>query len=466
MLRKIFTMMLLLSGSILIAQTQLPSLFSDHMVLQQNTTVNLWGTDNPKEKITVTTTWGAEASAKTGKNGKWRLQLETTAAGGPYSITVSGSEEVMLKDVLLGEVWFASGQSNMEMPVKGYRNQPITGSNEEILRSDNDQLRMFSAKRQVSMEPLNDIEGQWNAASPATTGDFSATAYFFGKRLQEMLGVPVGLVHSSWGGSTAEAWMDAAALEPFPERTIPETMPERYEHHAPSLLFNGMLNPFIGYTMRGTIWYQGESNRKRATEYQELFPAMIERWRELWDQGSFPFYFAQIAPYGYEHVDSAGSAFLREAQLVALNNTENTGMAVTMDIGDCDCIHPADKKTVGNRLAYWALANDYGMEGVAFRGPEYREMELLDNGRVKLHFDHTGEGLSFYENEPAGFEVAGNDQVFYPAKAVINRDKTLTVWCDKVPEPAAVRYAFKNCIDGVLYNVAGLPASSFRTDNW
>jgi sialate O-acetylesterase len=326
---------------------------------------------------------------------------------------------------------------------------------------------MFTVERNATLEPLSDVTGAWQVASPATVPDFSATAYFFGKKIQDLLGVPVGIIHSSWGGSKAEAWMDANTLASFPTLEIPTEINEsRRPNHTPTLLYNAMLHPFIGYTLKGMIWYQGESNREEPEQYKTLFPGLISSWREQWQQGSFPFYFVQIAPYGYEGNDIAGSAFLREAQLYAMLHTENTGMAVTMDIGDCGCIHPADKQKAGERLAYWALAKDYGIEGVAYSGPVYREMEILEEGKVKIIFDEVGMGLSFYGNPATGFEIAGMDRNFVPAKAMINRDMTLTVWSEAVPEPVAVRYAFKNCIHGTLYNVSGLPASSFRTDDW
>jgi sialate O-acetylesterase len=466
MLRNIILLAAIMLATEAMAQTWLPSFFSNHMVLQQNEEVSIWGKDDPRTKITVTGSWGAEASVKADKNGKWEVKLQTISAGGPYTLTVQGSEKVLLEDILLGEVWFCSGQSNMEMPVKGFNNQPINGSNDFILNAKNDQLRLFTATRNYSMEPLDDVEGAWSTATPATVKEFSATAYFFGKQLQEIIDVPIGLIHSSWGGSKAEAWMDPGALSAFPEINLPEQLPENRFNHTPTLLYNAMLHPFIGYTMKGAIWYQGESNREQAKQYETLFPAMIHSWRKLWKQDDFPFYFVQIAPYRYDGPEAVSSAFLREAQLNAMLNTQNTGMAVTMDIGECDCIHPAEKNLVGKRLAYWALANDYGIEGVAFRGPEYKKMELTGNGEVKLFFDQLGVGLSFFGNEPAGFEIAGDDKVFHPANAKINGDRTLSVWSDDIPAPVAVRYAFKNCSHGTLYNTEGLPASSFRTDSW
>jgi sialate O-acetylesterase len=466
MLRNIILLAVLLISSEALAQTWLPSFFNNQMVLQQNEEVSIWGKDAPRAKVTVTGNWGAEASVKADKNGKWALKLKTAPAGGPYTVTVEGSEKIVLDDVLLGEVWFCSGQSNMEMPVKGFNNEPINGSNDFILNAKNDRIRLFTATRNYSMEPLDDVEGAWSSATPATVKEFSATAYFFGKQLQDIIDVPVGLIHSSWGGSRAEAWMDPGALSAFPDISLPEQLPENRFHQTPTLLYNAMVHPFIGYTMQGAIWYQGESNRLEAKQYQDLFPAMIGLWREKWQQGTFPFYFVQIAPFRYDGDNETSSAFLREAQLISMLKTENSGMAVTMDIGECDCIHPAEKNLVGKRLAYWALANDYGIEGVAFRGPEYQKMELTGNGEVKLFFDHMGAGLSFFGKEPAGFEVAGEDRVFHPGHVRINRDRTLSVWSDDVPAPLGVRYAFKNCSHGTLYNTDGLPASSFRTDDW
>jgi sialate O-acetylesterase len=466
MFRNLILLAALLISSEALAQTWLPAFFSNQMVLQQNEEVSIWGKDDPRTSVTVTGSWGAEASVKADKNGKWALKLQTAPAGGPYTVTVEGSEKIVLEDILLGEVWFCSGQSNMEMPLKGFNNQPISGSNDFILNAKNDQLRLFTAKRNYSMEPLDDVEGSWSSATPATVREFSATAYFFGKQLQEITGVPVGLMHSSWGGSKAEAWMDPEALSAFPEIAPPEELPENRFNHTPTLLYNAMLHPFIGYTMKGAIWYQGESNRNDAKQYETLFPALINSWRAQWQQGAFPFYFVQIAPYRYDGENESSSAFLREAQLNSMLNTENTGMVVTMDIGDCDCIHPAEKNLVGKRLAYWALANDYGIEGINFQGPVFEKMEVTVDGEATLFFDHLDLGLTFYDNEPAGFEIAGEDKIFHPAHAKINRDKTLTVWSDFVTAPVAVRYAFKNCSEGTLFNTAGLPASSFRTDDW
>ncbi len=462
------TAVLFITAMTLSAQTWLPSFFSDNMVLQQNATVSIWGKDDPGKNIKISASWGEEAGAISGSDGRWKTKIATPVAGGPHTVTISGSEEIVLNDVLAGEVWLCSGQSNMEMPVKGYGNQPITGSNEAILHSKNTQLRVFQIDKQPSAVPMDDVEGKWQAASPATTPDFSATAYFFGELVEEMLGVPVGLIVTSWGGSKAEAWMNEEALKPFAEISIPMEVPERGPHQTATILYNGMIHPFIDYHIKGAIWYQGESNRNQAARYATLFPAMIESWRAVWNLGNFPFYFVQISPYGYGSSEETkyATALLREAQLISMQQVENSGMVVTADIGDCDCIHPADKTTVGRRLAYWALAETYGFEGIAYQSPVYSSMKKTEDGKVNLSFDHAPNGLTSFGKPLSGFEIAGEDRFFYPAEAVINRDRTVTVWSKYVPHPAAVHYAFGDCVAGSLFNIAGLPASPFRTDDW
>lgn len=448
-------------------QTSLPSFFSDGMVLQQNENAAIWGTDNANVTVSLSASWGEEISTRSDNSGKWKTTINTPSAGGPYTLNITGSEDVKLDNILIGEVWICSGQSNMEMPVKGYNSQPIIGSNEAILNSRNNQIRLFDTKRNTSLTPLDNITGEWQEAKPSTVGNFSATAYYFGKKLSDILDVPIGLIHTSWGGSKAEAWMDAQSLSVFEEITLPDEIPERQKQHTPTLLYNAMLHPFVGYQIKGVIWYQGESNRLKPKQYTSLFPAMIELWRNKWQQGNFPFYFAQIAPFDYsQRPDDGNSAFLREAQLYAMQTVENTGMAVTMDIGECNNIHPGDKEKVGNRLAYWALAKDYGFDGIAYSGPVYREMEVTDGKEIELLFDHAPNGFSSFGQKLSGFEIAGEDKVFHPAEAKINRDKTITVWSEHVVEPVAVRYAFENCVNGTLFNTEGLPASSFRTDDW
>jgi sialate O-acetylesterase len=447
------------------AQTKLPFLFSDNMVLQQQELVSVWGSDKPGTKILVTGSWGKSAITTTDENGKWKLKLQTPAAGGPFVVSVKGSARLTLQNVLIGEVWFCSGQSNMEMPVKGYMNQPVVGSNEAILNSANDKIRFLNAPKSSSLTPLYDLKSEWNAASSATTGNISATAYFFAKKLQSILGVPVGIIHSSWGGSKVESWMNAESLTGFKNNKVPDTVPATNPQTIPTLMYNSLLHPYIGYTMKGVIWYQGESNRSNADEYLGLFTSMIKLWRSKWQQGDFPFYFVQIAPHETRNLNAA---FLREAQLKTMQTVTNTGMAVTMDIGEPNLIHPAQKEPVGNRLAYWALAKDYHIPGIAFSGPVFKKMEKAEEGKIILAFDYAEMGLTSFGKQLTDFEIAGEDKVFHPAQTKIVNDKrgSLLVWNDDLKKPVAVRYAFKSWAAGSLFNAQGLPASSFRTDDW
>jgi sialate O-acetylesterase len=461
----IFFLSCLFLIQVLFAQTQLPTFFSDSMVLQQNTDAAFWGTDKPKSKIIITGSWGKTAQTVADSTGKWKLKLTTPMAGGPFEVVIKGTKIKTLKNVLIGEVWLCSGQSNMEMPVKGYNNQPIIGSNEAILQSANNKIRVYHTPRAVSITPLNDVKSNWKIADPYTTGNFSATAYFFARKINAVLGIPVGIIQTSWGASSVESWMDKETLSAFPNKIIPASKPDSMPQQIPTIMFNGMLHPYIGFTIKGMIWYQGESNRNNANEYQALFTAMINSWRKQWNQGDFSFYFVQIAPFEPGKINAA---YLREAQLKTMLSVNNTGMVVTLDIGEKNIIHPAQKETVGSRLAYWALAKDYSLKGFAYSGPVYKSMQQLPNGRISLKFDYAGLGLNSFGKPLNNFEVAGADSIFYPAQAVIVNDKTglVNVWSDSVPKAFHVRYAFKNWAEASLFNIEGLPASSFRTDNW
>ena len=458
-------LLFIFSASVLFSQTRLPALFGDNMVLQQQELVSIWGTDDPQIKISVLGSWGKKAMATADDNGHWKLKLQTPVAGGPYSVIIKGSKEVLLKNVLIGEVWLCAGQSNMEMPVKGNVNQPIIGSNETILNSLNDKIRFLNTPRSVSLTPLYDVKGEWKASSPSTTGNFSAAAYYFAKKLQAVLGVPVGIIQTAWGASTIESWMDKQTLSAFMNKIMPEKLPDSLPNRTPTIMYNSILHPYIGYSIKGVLWYQGESNRENADEYVSLFTSMIGSWRTQWKQGDFPFYFVQIAPFEPGKINAA---FLREAQLRTMQSVKNTGMAVTMDIGDRTVIHPPQKEQVGTRLAYWALAKDYHFQGIAFSGPVFRDMQKTVNGKMILNFDYAEQGLTSFGKPLTDFEIAGEDKIFYPAEAMIHKDKSgsLIVWNDIVKNPVSVRYAFKNWAEGCLFNTQGLPASSFRTDNW
>lgn len=467
MTKKILTTVLIfLSVAQSFSQTKMPSFFSDSMVLQQQTEAVIWGTDNAKTKIVVTASWGKTSNVITDESGKWKLKLATPIAGGPYTVTIKGSKTIILKNVLIGEVWLCSGQSNMQMPVRGNGGQPVIGSNEAILNSYNPNIRVFGTPRTFSKTPLNNINANWKFASPATTGNFSAAAYFFARKVNSILGIPVGIIETSWGASKIESWMDSATLASFKQVKIPENITIKEANTTHTMMYNSMMHAYVGYTIKGMLWYQGESNKDNYQEYQSLFKLMVDSYRKQWDQGIFPFYFVQIAPHNEAVVNSC--PLLREAQFKSLQTIEKTGMAVTMDIGEQFMIHPAQKELVGNRLAYWALAKDYNIQGIGFSGPIYKSFEKTNNDRIIVAFDYANMGLNTFGKPLTDFEIAGEDKVFYPAQVIFTKDKNncVTVWSDSVKNPVSVRYAFKNWVQGCLYNTQGLPASSFRTDDW
>jgi sialate O-acetylesterase len=435
------------------------------MVLQQKTDAAIWGTASKNSTVRVTTGWNKKTySVKSGADGKWKLKVSTPLAGGPFEITISDGTTLRLKNVLIGEVWVCSGQSNMEMPMKGYMNQPITGSNEAIATSSDQDIRLFTVKKASTLQPMGDFTGNWKECGTESVSEFSATAYFFGLMLNKALKVPIGLINTSWGGTRIEPWISEEGFKKFDFVTLPDKNQQgTLSPQTPTVLYNAMINPMAGYGIRGAIWYQGESNRNEADKYVRLLPGLIENWRSVWGLGDFPFYYVQIAPFDYGPT-GLSSAYLREAQLKAANAIPNTGMASIMDIGEKDCIHPANKKAGSDRLAFLALANTYGKAGFASSGPVLKEMTVAGS-LVKLTFNNAINGLTSFGQELSCFEVAGASKRFYPAKAFIIGNG-ITLFCPSVAEPVAVRYAFKDFIVGDLFNTEGLPASSFRTDSW
>jgi len=446
------------------AEVKLPAIFGDHMVLQQQTDAAIWGTAKANKTVKVTTSWNKKSySTKTDSDGNWKLKVETPAAGGPYSITISDGTVLKLNNVLIGEVWVCSGQSNMQMTMNGYRNQPVLGSNEAIATSTNKLIRLITIKREKSLEEQQDFKGEWLECNPGNVGDFSAAAYFFGRMIQEALGVPVGLICSSWGGTRIEPWMSENGFEEFDWVNLPDkNMEGDFNQQTPTVLFNAMISPMVGFAIKGGLWYQGESNRSEPQHYEKLMPGLIENWRAEWGIGDFPFYYCQIAPFNYG--GGLNSAFLREAQFNASTAIPNIGMACLMDVGEESCIHPADKEAAGERLAFLALAKTYGMSGFEFSGPTLKEM-TVEGSVVKLTFDHAKYGLSAFGKELKNFKVAGENQRFYQAKAFLTR-QGITLFSPSVNKPVAVRYAFDDWVVGELFNNEGLPASSFRTDDW
>lgn len=455
------------------AEVKLPAIVSSHMVLQRNATIALWGWADANEKIIIETSWLNELlEVEADEEGNWSVDVKTTTDTGSQTIKItSKTSDITLDDVVFGEVWLCSGQSNMYQPLIGYKGQPTFGGNTAIARSENSKLRLFSVEKVASKEPLKDIEkfSGWQQANANNVANFSAVAYFFGQQLQEILNVPVGLIHTSWGGSKVQAWMSEEVLNEYQKVDLTGVDLSKKTNQIPTVLFNAMINPLIPYTIRGALWYQGESNRNEPNKYTELFPAMVNDWRTRWEIGDFPFYYVQIAPFSYrkdidEFNNSRNTAFLREAQLQCLDLIPNSGIAITMDIGDKYCIHPPIKKEVADRLLLNALNQTYGYKGVDFAAPIFHSQKEKDGG-ILLKFRNVETGLYSYD-KLGGFEIAGEDKVFYPAKAKIVNRKDVFVISKDVSNPVAVRYAWCNWIKGTLYDTNLLPASSFRTDKW
>lgn len=450
-------------------QTTLPTIFNDHMVLQQEDTVAIWGTDVPNVSLSLSTSWGEKLTTNSNNEGKWRFALATPKTDCQSQwLKIKGTTEVEFDDVLLGEVWLCSGQSNMEYPLEGWNNQPIRDYNKLMLDTDYKDIRLYKIEKSFNQEPQIDVkDALWKVAEMNTVHDFSAVAFLYAKKLHNALKVPVGVIQSAWGGSMVEAWMSKSSLQKnFPEyRWSDIDFKSERTNHCPYTIYNAMIHPIIGYGIKGFLWYQGESNRHWPTEYKELFPAMIQQWRDEWGQGDLPFYYVQIAPYIYD--TKVNSAYLREAQMQTLDKLPNLGMACVMDLGEEYCIHPSHKDEVAERLSYWALNHDYGMNYIACCGPVYDSMKETTKGQIIVSLKGNYKGLCTFGGTLKGFEIAGVDKKFYPAKtAIIYGKSQVMVSSSEVPHPVAVRYCFKNWTVGTLFNGAGLPASSFRTDQW
>jgi len=619
------------------------------MVLQQQSEVPIWGWAKEGQKITVLTSWDQQtATTVTGTGGKWMVKVKTPSAGGPYTVQISGKKKIVLEDILIGEVWVCSGQSNMEMPLKGWPGGPIKNSASEIQSANFPDMRFFTVPRATSVEPLDDCIGSWSACTPETARDFSATAYFFGRELLRKLNVPIGLIFTSWGGTVAEAWMSKDYVEQIPfftttpgtfdpvafkahqkevfnreqtkwatsvgfinaqqaplwaieadsdpvwtAVTVPSnwdqtflgdhtgladyrmifTVPDSWiekdlilelgpidemdmtwvngtlvgthldvydwatkriykipagmlkkgenllavrvantsgiggingdpgmlkirpeksktkwlplagtwkarkgasftalspspecvdcnEPNVPTALYNGMIAPVIPFGIKGAIWYQGESNRYDGELYKKIFPGMIANWRHDWNRGDFPFYFVQIAPYTYR--DSNSTGLLREAQDHTMRTVPNTGMAVTMDIGELKNIHPANKQDVGKRLALWALNKDYGFKDVTYTAPVFKTFTVEGN-QIRISFDLFNQQLKSDGGELTCFRIAGEDYQFVPARAVIDNG-TILVSADGIAHPVAVRFAWESTDQPNLFGTSGLPVGPFRTD--
>ncbi|HON93422.1 MAG TPA: sialate O-acetylesterase [Sedimentisphaerales bacterium] len=494
-----------MSATHCLANIRLPAIIGDNMVLQTGDRIRLWGWADPNEEIKISVSWrDAKWPIQADETGKWQFAMAAPVVGGPYTITFEGKNTVTVKNVLAGQVWVCSGQSNMEWPVRNSANSEL-----EIANAKYPSIRLFTVEKAVADQPQEDCKGKWVECNPETVPGFSAVAYFFGRELHQALDQPIGLINTSWGGTPAEAWTSLPMLEENPNfepiltrykdavAAYPQTMAKYKENlgkwneaaakakaegkpapgnrpgapfgpghpHSPAGLYNGMIAPLMPYTISGAIWYQGESNAGRAYQYRELFPTMIKSWWNNWGQGDFPFLFVQLANFMAVKDTPGESAWaeLREAQMMTLD-IPNTGMAVIIDIGEAKDIHPKNKQDVGKRLALWALANTYDKD-VVYSGPLYKSMEK-NGDKILLHFDHCDGGLVAKGGEPLkGFAIAGEDRKFVWANATIEGN-TVVVTSSEVANPLAVRYAWADNPVCNLYNKAGLPASPFRTDTW
>ncbi|MBO4340394.1 MAG: endonuclease/exonuclease/phosphatase family protein [Bacteroidales bacterium] len=454
------------------AKVKLPSIFSDNMVFQQNTKAAVWGWTDPGRKVTIKASWSsAKVMATADSDGKWIARIQTPPSGGPYDVTISDGEKTVLKNVLVGEVWFCSGQSNMEMPMRGFRNQPVEGAAEIIMSAKPEtQIRMCTVKRKASLSPVYDCEGSWKENTPEAVSATSATAYWFALKVHQMLGVPVGLLISEWGASTIETWMDRETISTlFPGEfdlsfLDGKDLPKK-KHQTPCTLFNGQISPLIPFTFKGMLWYQGESNRYRPDQYVRLQKEYVSMMRRLFENPDAPFYYVQIAPYRQEGEDDFTSGYFCEAQQKSLELIPHSGMATTTDVGECGCIHPRRKKEVGDRLAYHALINDYGFKGIDPVAPSYGGVKF-EGGKAVVTMKTDGMGLAPWGADITGFELSGADMRFHPASARLKDVKTVVVSSPSVPEPVAVRYCFRNWSEGNLRSNWGIPAGPFRSDDW
>lgn len=466
------------------------SLFQNNMVLQQGPKAPVWGTSGPEEKIVVRFN-GQEIETAADKAGKWLVHLKDLKAGGPYELTIAGANSVTLKNVLVGEVWVASGQSNMEWRVNSSGKADVQAAKSA---PRNPMLRMFTVAKIPEEARVGEVKGTWTVAAPESVGDFSSCAYFFGRELQDKLKVPVGMINTSWGGTRAEAWTSRPVLRklgPMYDKEVTnheanfEKNPKVAKNaNAPSVLYNGMIHPLLPYRIKGFIWYQGESNVGKAYHYEDLFGTMIQSWRQAWNEPKLPFYFVQLAPFLKIKKEAGESAWaeLRETQRQVARKIPLAGMAVITDLGHEADIHPTPKKPVGQRLAWMALEDVYN--GMPRRSPDLKSMEFK-NGKAIVTL--TADKLMSLEMVPTeerkngaawrvkegsvkdadilGFSIAGQDRKFFNAKAQLHGSRVI-VSCDQVSEPVAVRYGWADHPVCNLFAVNGLPVTPFRSDTF
>ena len=465
---------LLLSCNLAQAKIELPEIIGDNMVLQQQTNAHLWGKATPKATVTISVSWSGEKfTTRADKEGHWLVSVPTPAASKDEQTIVieENGEQTVISRVLIGEVWFASGQSNMEMPLNGFWNCPVEGSNEVIATaSENRYVRIAPIPQNGQTKPVEEVKGKWEVPSPATAPRMSATSYFFATMLQRALDIPVGVIACAWGGSRVEGWLPESIVSKYDDVDVAKEQSngwngQWWHYHTPCIMYNGMLHPLRHYTVRGFLWYQGESNVGKHDTYPQRLKTMVDLWRSEFGgtAADMPFYEVEIAPWGGND-DWSGPRF-RECQHEAARIIENAGCICINDLVypyERWQIHPAQKREVGNRLAYMALNRTYGFKSIACDSPEFDHMQVKD-GEIEVFFRYADDGLSPWQ-DIEGFEIAGDDDQYKPAKARLNEsNKSIVVSSPEVPQPKNVRYCYRAFQIGNLKNHRGLPAVPFRT---
>jgi sialate O-acetylesterase len=443
-------------------------MLTDHMVVQQFDAVRLWGEAEPGSTVDVSASWGASVGGKVDSEGRWEVTIKTPPASyDKHTITFrNGTAKKVLHDVLVGEVWFVSGQSNMEMPMRGFTNCPVIDANKVIANAGKYEYIRFSTVKTVpgKLVPEEYVAGgEWKTSTPENAPEFSATAYYFAMTMSDVLRIPVGIIHCSWGGTRVEAWLSEEILKGYADVDLAEVGSTKgFVYMQPMIAYNGMLKPASKYTVKGILWYQGESNVGHP-DYAQRLATMVDLWRKDFGR-NLPFFITEITPYQYGPGDQG--ALLREQQFLASKIIPNSGFVCTNDLAfdyETRQIHPANKRGVGERLAYLALHDLYGYTTIEARGPEYESMRI-SNGNIYLAFNHAADGFN-RSQDIVGFEIAGEDKTFHPAKATLRMNR-IVLSCEKVPHPVAARYCFRNFLIGNLYGTRGLPVVPFRTDTW
>ncbi len=462
MKNKIFTLsIVILLTAPLFSQIKLPAVIGDNMVLQQNSDAAVWGWGEPGSEIKVTGSWNNDTvKTKISNHSFWSVKLKTPSAGGPYTVNIKSGDELTLKNVMIGEVWICSGQSNMEWSAS----HNLMNAEEEIKNANYPNIRLFHVKKLASETPQDNCYAEWEECSPASMRTFSSVGYFFSRTLHQNLNIPIGIIEVAWGGTPAEVWVKPGLIEAdtLLKSSAAKLLTYDWSPNKPGVTYNSMIKPLIPFSIAGAIWYQGEGNTINFESYNKLMNTLIGNWRSDFGK-EFPFYFVQIAPYAYGK--DTKSAMIREMQTKTMYDVPKTGMVVVSDlVDDIKNIHPANKQDVGKRLANWALSETYGIKGIAYRFPMYESMKV-EKSKIRISFQNVPNGLIMKGDELKHFEIAGSDKVFVPASAKIDGN-TVIVSAKGIKTPEAVRFSFSNDAMGNIFSREGLPVAPFRTDSW